>query len=686
MSTAPAPPAEPRAGVGSARSWRVHLGVLVAYSLLSLALSWPLPLHLSTHLTGDPAGDTGVYVWNLWLFRHELMEGRDPFYTSAVFAPTGRAPLALHNYTVFTNVLSLPLQSTLGLIATFNVLYLALGVLNAYAMFLLARHLTRSVVAAGLAGVLFAFSPFLTARGTAHFSLVAAAPLPVFLLLLVKMEETLRARYAIGAGVTLAWALYCDPYYAIFCALIAATHLGYSIVKVSRGAAAPPRTLVRILDGAILLLIALSAWIAIAGGADFHTGGLAVGLRTLATPMLLIVLLLAFRLGLSVRPRLEDGIPFRTWAWLGALAVVAAGVVLLPFLHAVATQVALGEFVTPEVHWRSSPRGVDALAFLMPNPNSRLFGGPAHDWLQRERADGFAENAAALTLVAPIVVLLGFWPRRGSLPLRWAFLLAFFALLALGPFIWVGGVNTRIPTPWAVLRYLPGVGLVRSPARFAVVVMMALSILFAFAVAEMRRRSARRSLIAAVIAAALLFELAPFPRPLYSAEIPRVFRTIARDPRDVRVLELPTGLRDGTNSAGQYSAVAQFHQTLHGKPLVGGYLSRVSVSRIQASRRFPVLDALITLSAGEALTPEQRQAAFARRPRFIRRSRLGYVVIDTSRASPHLRRFAIHVLNLVKLDEDGTYELFAPDLATLEPDTDPPARVADSLLPGVEQP
>jgi len=28
---------------------------------------------------------------------------------------------------------------------------------------------------------------------------------------------------------------------------------------------------------------------------------------------------------------------------------------------------------------------------------------PGHDWLQRERLDGFAENAAALTLAAPAV-------------------------------------------------------------------------------------------------------------------------------------------------------------------------------------------------------------------------------------------------------------------------------------------
>ena len=47
-----------------------HLYALVGFACAAVALSWPLPLHLSTHLTGPPAGDTGVYVWNQWVFRH----------------------------------------------------------------------------------------------------------------------------------------------------------------------------------------------------------------------------------------------------------------------------------------------------------------------------------------------------------------------------------------------------------------------------------------------------------------------------------------------------------------------------------------------------------------------------------------------------------------------------------------
>jgi hypothetical protein len=92
------------------------------------------------------------------------------------------------HYTAFANILALPLERTLGVVATFNLVYQTLTVLTAYATFLLARRLTSGdTVIAWLAGVLFAWSPVLVTRGMGHFSLAAAAPLPIFVLLLMRI-------------------------------------------------------------------------------------------------------------------------------------------------------------------------------------------------------------------------------------------------------------------------------------------------------------------------------------------------------------------------------------------------------------------------------------------------------------------------------------------------------------------
>jgi len=213
--------------------WLRHLAAIAGYLVVTLAFAWPLPLKLSSALTGPPSGDTGVYVWNLWVFRHELISHHaSPFFTREILSLTPSVPLTLHNYTTFANLIALPLIPRVGITATFNLIYLASGVLTAYAMFLLARDVTRATGESWLAGLLFGFSPALIARSTAHFSLVQAAPLPIFLLLLRRLERRGLARDAFLAGVTVAWAYTCDPYYAVYAVLLGGCYYAFKSIRV----------------------------------------------------------------------------------------------------------------------------------------------------------------------------------------------------------------------------------------------------------------------------------------------------------------------------------------------------------------------------------------------------------------------------------------------------------------------
>ena len=100
------------------RPWRRHLAALCGYAAFAVVFTWPLASQLGTHLTGSPAGDTGVYVWNQWVFHHEVLkEGNFPYFTSRIFSLTGPANLSLHNYTAFQDLLALPLLGWLGVVA-----------------------------------------------------------------------------------------------------------------------------------------------------------------------------------------------------------------------------------------------------------------------------------------------------------------------------------------------------------------------------------------------------------------------------------------------------------------------------------------------------------------------------------------------------------------------------------------
>ncbi len=650
--------------------WRFNVCAALGYVLLALVFTWPLALHLSTRLTGPPSGDTGVYVWNQWVFRHELItEHHHPLYTSVIFSlDPQQADLSLHNYTIFADLLALPLVGS-GSVAPFNLVYLALMVLSACAMFLLAKDVGGGVPEAWLAGLLFAFSPALIARGTGHFSLVAAAPLPVFLLLLRRAERTGQVRYGIAAGAAVAWAVACDPYYGVYCLLLALWHAGSLVFTVRLAVETAAGVLMSawrlLFDAFIGAASALMLAIVVTGGATLQLWGRTVGLRSLYTPALVLTVLVALRVALAVRCGLRPG-GLQKLLSLARLAAYGAAVCLLllsPMLFALARRVVEGRYVSAPVFWRSSMPGVDLLSFVIPNPNHPILGGPGRHWLEA-RSGGFIENVASVAFVAIAVVVVavryaGFRP-----PAYWLGGTLVAASIAVGPFVRLAGFDTYLPTPWALLRYLPVVGDARAPSRLTALVMLGVAVLFVLALRQITTAwPAWRRPILATVFCGLLFELTPAPRTLYSAEIPDIYNQIKADPRDVRVLELPFGVRDGLSSAGDFSPASLFYQTHHHKRLIGGYLSRVSRRRFATARSGAFRRALITLSERKPLPSEETSRLAALAPAFVERWSLAYVVIDRARATPELVRFATEVFGLEKLGESGSRELYGTAIA-----------------------
>jgi len=204
----------------------------------------------------------------------------------------------------------------------------------------------------------------------------------------------------------------------------------------------------------------------------------------------------------------------------------------------------------------------------------------------------------------------------------------------------------------------------RSPARFAVVAALGISLLAAFAMTALRERYRRGGTWLAVAAlVAATFELMPAPRHLYAAAVPDIYRLVsAADTRDEagRLLELPTGIRDGTSSLGNFSALSSFFQTSHRRPMVGGYLSRVSTWRKVENMRMPMLGALTRLSQGASLSSEDAERARDARDAFLARSCTRFVLVNRRRASAELHEFARRALRLTPVAQDPDYALYAP--------------------------
>ena len=651
-----------------AKALRREVAALLGYVCVALVFAWPLPLRMAEAMIGLPGGDAGVYVWNLWVFRHEIVQHhRLPFLTSEILALSDPVPLVLHNYTTFANLLAFPLIPVLGVLRTFNALVMASGVLSGYAMYWYARHRTGDAVAAWVGGLLFGFSPFMSARAAEHFSLTLAAPLPVFGLLMYRLYEAPSTRLACAAGATVAWAFLCDTYYAVYCLLIAGFTVGYSVFSVERQSLTVRRHWPRaVVNLAIICVAGLIVGMILRGGGRMDLFGFRVSLTRLYTPVLVLTLLIGVRVWMSIRPRLVRVVNITPYAQATILAGLVCMAMLSPVLFATGSPFSERAWISPRVMWRSSPPGLDLLAFFAPNPLNPVFGGLSYDWFASMPA-GFNENVASIPWVAMLVIGGGMWlglfrPHKG-----WLAFTVLFALMALGPFVSIGKHLTYIPTPWAAMRYLPIVGAARMPSRMTILVMLGVSMLLAMALHDLRRGSKHARLITLVIAGLLFFELLPAPRTLHSAVLPEAYKQIAADPRPVRVLSLPFGLRDGMSSRGNYSAITQFYQTFHEKRLVGGYISRLPADSVMRYRGNPTLRVMLRLGEGTPVDADLMSRGRGAAERVMHRLQIGYVVIDLRRTPPELREFVRTAFPLTLAWSDSDYELYwtpvAPPLA-----------------------
>ena len=652
------------------RPWRGHAVVLLGYAVVAIVFSWPLPRHLGTALTGGSGGDTGVYVWNQWVFRHELVEkGSFPYFTDTLFGPDQQTDLSLHNYTTFADLIALPLRSFLSVVEAFNVVYLLLMVLGGYATFLLAQQVTRDTAVSWIAGLLFGWSPIVVTRGTGHFSLVATAPLAIFLLLLLRTNGHVRIRDAVALGATMAWASMTDVYYAIFCLLIGAAFVISRVASFAPRRIAGSRRITVSLNVMIVLLGCLVAAVASSGGWEVNVAGLAVRSRTLYTPVLVLTVLVVAQLARRFRVTIADLTAADIWRCIRVTAVtgVVTAVLASPLLYAAGVRAVRGEFDTPNVYWRSSPPGIDLAALALPNPHHALAPDGILLWLSK-RPQNYIENVASLPYVALGILLLG-WRSGWRPPPWWAGMAMTFGLLALGPFVHVAGVNTYVPGPWAFLRYAPLVGLVHTPARFAILFTLCFAILVAGALLHLSQRHAsRRRTLLIVVGIALAAELLPAPLTLYSAEIPPLYRHVAASPPSTVLLEIPYGVRDGVSNIGDFTARTEFNQTAHGRTIMGGFLSRVPKRRLDEVGMNPVTRALAMLSERRTLMPDEEAALMQEGPAFIRANRIGFVVVDRTRASATFEALVMKAFHLRRVETNDSFVLYSTDQRASERD------------------
>jgi hypothetical protein len=211
---------------------------------------------------------------------------------------------------------------------------------------------------------------------------------------------------------------------------------------------------------------------------------------------------------------------------------------------------------------------VDLAGFLIPSQLHPLWG-PAATRAQWFKSHMEIQNKTAYLGVPALALGLLALRRRSG---RWWMLgAALFALLAMGPQLQLAGLITRVPLPAAIIYALPFANISRYPVRFVVIAMLALAVAAAIGVRQLLARldATRPGRASALLAAALvaLVALDNLARlPLVGIYIPPVYAEMARDGERYGIFEAPLSYRS--------SAAFLLYQTVHGKGIVGGYISR----------------------------------------------------------------------------------------------------------------
>ena len=216
---------------------------------------------------------------------------------------------------------------------------------------------------------------------------------------------------------------------------------------------------------------------------------------------------------------------------------------------------------------------LDVLAPFIPGGHWRFFRFTQWYW---SRLPGNIHESSVYVGWS-VIVLMGYawWTRRDT-HLRcpsfslWFWLLLFFGVLALGPVLSVAGnpIVTRIMPYNLLQKVFPPIKLSGCPVRMMVMVMLSASVICAIGIqAFFQQKSVQRATIGAVFLAVLFVEFLPRPIPASRDPAPEYVELLKNLPND-------GGLVDTTSS----KFLALYYQTIHGKPLAGGYISRIPTS------------------------------------------------------------------------------------------------------------
>ncbi len=301
----------------------------------------------------------------------------------------------------------------------------------------------------------------------------------------------------------------------------------------------------------------------------------------------------------------------------------------------------------------------DLLAYLVPPTYHPVVGRqvvPIYRRFGANKADMAYLGYAALALA-----LVGLNSRRRRSSLIWLLSGALWMSLAAGPTLLLNGVPyPNIPMPYRLVGTVFPVSAIRAPDRFNLLAVLSLSVAAGIGAAYLWER---RRWILGVLGLLALSEYLCSPLPMW--ELPpasHFYEVMAQDEADYGVVDYPMGY---TNSK-----MWLYHQTLHGKPMVEGHISRYTPEDYAYISSQPLLQALYQSAEWPIrVPPTQFSGAQVPLPRLgpalrsLATDDVRYVLVHKSGLDSTVREHFRRVLPILPIYQDqalAVYDLARP--------------------------
>ncbi len=557
---------------GRSQRLRRHVAALLGFCALSVAMTWPLPAHLSTHVVGAKwFYDSMVNIQVLGSRVHYALgmsSSLKSVYDDYFCAPT---PFSIANnedhFALALLYAPFYLPSGDPLLA-YNLLLLLCISLSGFCMYLLVRELSGSALAGVLSGVGYAFCPYI-AFELGRLQLVAAQWVPLFALFLHRSAKSGRLLDLLGLGLAFALQVGSCLYYAVFLALYG-TFAGTWLVLRHRPR--PRATLLNLSVAAALTALPVAGMLYpyFRARQDFPL----TRSENLATKYAGRIedFTKVYSYNKLLAPLRDDARgPTEPIAFPGfTLLLLASLALVMPVVGAL----------------KRGPRAarVAHLQTLALSAVGVLLAAGLSLWLS-DLVPALAVGLAALVL----------WRLRKRERLLPPDTLLYLGMAVLGVLLFLG------PTPFAVhgepmtgpyeylYRHVPGLDGMRYVSRFQILIMLALAVLAGFGAARLLGGAGRlRLLWFPVLLAAMLLELRNAPIPLNRlpsrAKLPPVYAWLQAHRGPEPIANIPSYTLGYYGARNDYLSLFHRRRTIDGK---SSWMPPVTYAYIYESRRFP---------------------------------------------------------------------------------------------------